>query len=80
MLPLPEICSSNPITGKLTVNCTLKTKINKKMHGMAQSKNEKNIFNFSEGEADRKEEEDDGEERQPEPLLQRVLRIHGRSE
>ena len=33
-----------------------------------------------EGEADRQEEEDDGEERQPQPVLQRVLRLHGRTE
>ena len=34
---------------------------------------------LSERKTDRKEEEDDGEERQPQPLLQRVLRFHGRS-
>ena len=33
-----------------------------------------------EGEAHRQEEEDDGEERQPQPILQRVLRLHGRTE
>ena len=33
-----------------------------------------------EGEAHRQEEEDDGQERQPQPLLQRVIRFHGRTE
>ena len=32
---------------------------------------------FPERKADREEEEDDGEERQPQPVLQRVLRLHG---
>ena len=32
-----------------------------------------------EGEEDRQEEEDDRQERQPQPILQRVLRLHGRS-
>ena len=32
-----------------------------------------------EGEEDRQEEEDNRQERQPQPLLQRVLRLHGRS-
>ena len=30
-----------------------------------------------ERQAHREEEEDDGEERQPQPVLQRVLRLHG---
>ena len=40
LLPVPEVCGSNPVTGKkiygtFTVNCIKKTKIKKKVPGMA---------------------------------------------
>ena len=43
-LPMPEVCGSNPVTGKylywtFTVNCIEKTKIKKKRPGMAHLKN-----------------------------------------
>jgi len=42
LLPIPEVCGSDPVIGKnyiehlFTVNCTGKTKINKKRPGMAR--------------------------------------------
>jgi hypothetical protein len=37
----------------------------------------RNVCDLSERQTHRQEEEDDGEERQPQPVLQRVLRFHG---
>ena len=50
LLPIPEVCGSNPVIGKnlhstFTVNCIEKTKIKKKRPGMAHFFKKKLIRN-----------------------------------